>query len=83
MEGCTISATLRTALGSYVGRPASLRVDDGERRNGVAVLVQVHEPYTYLGPFPLRLAARSPASLAVLILEEVVAGRIPQILASL
>ena len=79
-----LRTTLRTALGSYVGRPASLRVDDGERRaNGVAVLVQVHEPYTYLGPFPLRLAARSPASLVVLILEEVAAGRIPQILASL
>jgi diacylglycerol kinase family enzyme len=78
-----LRTTLRTALGSYVGRPASLRVDDGDRRaDGVAVLVQVHEPYTYLGPFPLRLAPRSPASLAVLILEEVVAGRIPQILAS-
>ena len=59
-----LRTTLRTALGSYVGRPASLRVDDGERRaDGVAVLVQVHEPYTYLGPVPLRIAPRSPPRL--------------------
>ncbi len=78
-----LRTTLRTALGSYVGRPASLRVDDGERRaDGVAVLVQVHEPYTYLGPFPLRIARRSPASLAVLVLEELAAARIAEILAN-
>ena len=67
---------LRTALGSYVGRHRSGWTTATGADNGVAVLVQVHEPYTYLGPFPLRLAPRSPASLAVLILEEVVAGRI-------
>ena len=60
MAGLHYLAPLSAPLSVLCGRPASLRVDDGDRRaDGVAVLVQVHEPYTYLGPFRFGLH-RSP-----------------------
>ncbi len=55
---------------NYRHRPANLRVTcDGERLDAVAVLVQVHDPYTYFGKLPLRLTRKSTPGLAVLVIE--------------
>jgi len=39
---------------------------DGERFDAVVALTQVHDPYTYFGPFPLHLAADAPEGVATL-----------------
>lgn len=45
-------------LGSWRTRPANLRVEcDGDRMDAVAVLAQVHGPYTYFGRVPLHITA--------------------------
>lgn len=45
-------------LQSWRSRPANLRIEcDGDRMDGVAVLAQVHGPYTYFGRVPLHISA--------------------------
>ncbi len=75
---------LRTALTvvarEYRRRPATLQVSDGDRQaEAVAVLFQVHEPYTYFGWVPLSIAPEAPASLAVLVVEHLNLARVPAI----
>jgi len=44
---------------------------DHGRAEGVAVMAQIHYPYTYFGPVPLRIAPAQPGKLEILVLEEV------------
>ncbi len=48
---------------------------DGEKANAVAVLTQVHWPYTYFGRTPLRLTRGPVAGLSALIIEETTVSR--------
>ena len=57
-------------FGRLRGRPANLRVDcDGVRVDAVAVMVQVHDPFTYFGKVPLRLSPHPGRGLTVLAVE--------------
>lgn len=48
--------TIGTVIGDYRNRPASISVSSGdERADAVALMIQVHHAYTYLGRLPLRL----------------------------
>ena len=66
-----------TALFSPSRRRApNLRVDcDGDRVDAVSVMVQVHDPYTYFGRVPLRLAPQPESGLTVLAIESLGAAR--------
>lgn len=44
--------------------------DQGEAE-GVALMAQIHYPYTYFGPVPLRIAPAQPDKLEILLLEEI------------
>jgi diacylglycerol kinase family enzyme len=69
-------------LTDYRRRPANLRVTcDGERRDAVAVLVQVHDPYTYFGRVPLRLDRGSSDGLTVAAIESLALRRASGVLA--
>lgn len=58
-------------MSEYRERPANLSVTcDGQRLDAVAVLVQVHDPYTYFGRFPLRLTRKTGPGLAVAVIEK-------------
>jgi len=77
----------RSAVGVVLSRdnrqPPNMRVDDGERSvNAAAVLVQVHDPYTYFGRVPLRVSRHPHTGLAVLLVERLTLPRIPAILAA-
>jgi diacylglycerol kinase family enzyme len=77
----------RSAAGVVLSRvhrqPATMRVSDGARsEDAAAVLVQVHDPYTYFGALPLRISRRSRAGLGVLLIERLTLPRIPLILAA-
>ncbi|MDQ3783011.1 MAG: hypothetical protein M3349_08765 [Actinomycetota bacterium] len=62
-------------------RPANLRVDcDGERVDAVAVMCQVHDPFTYFGRMPLRLAPQPEAGLTVVAIESLPLRRVPAVL---
>jgi diacylglycerol kinase family enzyme len=53
-------------LGTYRTKLPNLRIDcAGEHIDGVTVVVQVHDRYSYLGPLPLRLAPGADADLTV------------------
>jgi len=53
-------------LGSYRTKLPNLRVEcAGERVDGVTVVVQVHDRYSYFGPLPLRLAPGGDSDLTV------------------
>ena len=53
-------------FGSYRTKLPNLRIDcAGERIDGVTVVVQVHDRYSYFGPLPLRLAPVAAADLTV------------------
>jgi len=71
-------------LTEYRNRPANLSVTcDGERLDAVAVLVQVHDPFTYFGRLPLRLTNKNVLGLSVLVIESLALARsIPILLRS-
>jgi diacylglycerol kinase family enzyme len=70
------SSALTTLVRSYRGRPANLRVECvGTRTDAVAVMVQVHEVYTYFGRVPLRLGAAPRHGLVACAIESVGALR--------
>ena len=61
------STALGVLLGDWRTRPATLRVEcDGERHDAVAVIAQVHGPYSYLGRIPLHLAPGSTRGFAAI-----------------
>jgi diacylglycerol kinase family enzyme len=63
-------------------RPANLRVEcDGERVDAVAVMCQVHDPFTYFGRMPLRLSPTPGDGLTVLAVEALPVRRVPRVLA--
>ena len=60
-----------------------MRVEDGRRAaDAAAVLVQVHDPYTYFGRMPLRVAANTHDGLAVMLVERLTLTNVPSILLS-
>jgi diacylglycerol kinase family enzyme len=76
----------RSAAGALLSRSRrrtpNLRVDcDGDRVDAVSVLIQVHDPYTYLGRIPLRLAPKPGAGLTVLAIESLRLPRAASIVA--
>lgn len=63
-------------LSRYRVRPANLRVDcDGERVDAVTLMAQVHDPYTYFGRVPMRLAPRGEPGLKVVAIESLALPR--------
>lgn len=63
-------------------RPANLRVEcDGDRVDAVAVMCQVHDPFTYFGRLPLRLSPDPGQGLTVLAIESLPLHRVPSVLA--
>lgn len=49
-------SAIKTAWSGFRGRPPTLRaVAHSRTADGVAVVVQIHGPYTYFGPIPLRV----------------------------
>jgi len=51
-----VRSAATVAIRDYRAKPANLRATcDGVSVNGVSVMVQVHMPYTYFGPVPLRI----------------------------
>jgi diacylglycerol kinase family enzyme len=49
-------SALKTVWSGFRNRPATLRaVAHGRSADGVAVVAQIHGPYTYFGPIPLRV----------------------------
>lgn len=64
-------------------QPPTMRVEAGElSADAAAVLVQIHDPYTYFGRVPLRVSTASHQGLAVLVIERLTATNVPQILAA-
>jgi diacylglycerol kinase family enzyme len=73
-----ISALLR----DWRGRPANLRAEvDGVRVDGVAVLTQVHHPYTYFGRVPLNITQGPVDGLAALVAGDLEVHRSAEIFA--
>jgi len=65
-------STLGQAFGSYLGRPANLRVEcAGDRVDAVAVFVQVHDLYTYFGAVPISLSTATADELTAIAVEKV------------
>ena len=62
--------------------PANLRITcDGERVDAVAAMIQVHDPFTYFGMMPLRLAPQQGSGLTVAAVESLALRRAVPILA--
>jgi len=63
-----VRSAISVAIRDYRTKPANLRATcDGDGVNAVSVMVQVHNPYTYFGPVPLRLTddvGEGPAAFA-------------------
>lgn len=58
--------TIGTVLGDYRGRPPTISIGaDGNRSDAVAVMVQIHHAYTYLGRVPLRLGSTDDGLVAL------------------
>lgn len=75
-------SAISTLLGKWRDRPANLRVDiDDERMDGVAVLTQVHHPYTYFGPVPLHITRGPVDGLAAVIAGDLEVHRSAEIFA--
>lgn len=67
-------------LRDWRSRPANLRVDiDGDRTDGVAVLAQVHHPYTYFGRVPLHITREPVDGLAAVVAEDLEVHRAAEI----
>lgn len=63
-------------LSRFRNRPATMRVTSADQQaNAVAVLTQVHWPYTYFGRLPLRLTPAPAKDLSALIVERATASR--------
>jgi diacylglycerol kinase family enzyme len=63
-------SALAKLLTEWRSRPANLEAAiDGDRATGVAVLVQVHFPYTYFGPMPLRITDGPVDGLATIVVD--------------
>ena len=80
----------QTAIGTmwsqFRKRPPNLRVEaEGHRADAVAVMVQIHDTYTYLGPRPLGIGPEPAGGLTVLVLDRldlgVSSGMLPRLLA--
>jgi len=75
-------SAISTLLTDWRGRPANLRVDvDGTRADGVAALIQVHNPYTYFGPVPLHITRESIDGLAAVVANNLEVHRAAEIFA--
>jgi diacylglycerol kinase family enzyme len=75
-------SAISTLLTDWRGRPANLRVDiDGARVDGVASLVQVHNPYTYFGPVPLHITKDAVDGLAAVVANDLEVHRAAEIFA--
>lgn len=58
--------TIATVVRDYRKRPATISVTTGsERTDAVALMVQIHDAYTYLGRLPLRLGASEQGLVAM------------------
>lgn len=67
-------------LRDWRGRPANLRVDvEGDRIDGIAVLAQVHHPYTYFGRVPLHITREPVDGLAAVVAEDLKVRRAAEI----
>ncbi len=67
-------------LADWRGRVPNLRVEcDGERSDALAVLAQVHGPYTYFGNVPLFLTPRRLAGFVALAAEDLEVHRSAEI----
>ena len=63
-------------LSKFRTRPPTMRASSGERHgDAVAVITQVHWPYTYFGRTPLRITPHSVTGLSSLIVEKVPPAR--------
>ncbi len=63
-------------VSKFRNRLPTLRVTSGNQHaNAVAVLTQVHWPYTYFGRTPLRLTPRPAEGLSTLIIERATVSR--------
>jgi diacylglycerol kinase family enzyme len=68
-------------LGDWRSRSANLRVDcNGDRKDAVAVLVQVHRPYTYFGRVPLDLSDRATSGMVAGAVSDLEVHRATEIL---
>ena len=73
-------SALAKLLTEWRSRPASLAVStDGDRADGVAVLVQVHHPYTYFGPVPLQITDGPVGGLAAAVVDSLEVHRAAEI----
>lgn len=57
----------------------TLHIGDQSVR-AVGVMIQLHDPYTYFGPMPLRVAPESSDILDVLVIERISVRRLPGVL---
>jgi diacylglycerol kinase family enzyme len=63
--------------------PPMMRVESGQRAvDAAAVLVQIHDPYTFFGRFPLRVSTTPHDGLAVMLVERLTLLNVPAILLS-
>lgn len=59
-------SAVKTVWSGFRDRPPTLRAAaHGRRADGVAVVVQIHGPYTYFGPIPLRIGPSHDDGLTV------------------
>ena len=73
-------SALSKLLTEWRNRPANLHAAiDGDEANGVAVLVQVHHPYTYFGPVPLQLTDGPVGGLATVVVDSLEVHRAAEI----
>lgn len=60
----------------FRNRPPSIRVVSGdEKADAVAVMTQIHWPYTYFGSIPLRITRRPVPGLSALVIEKAPVSR--------
>jgi diacylglycerol kinase family enzyme len=68
-------------LADWRGRSPNLRIEcNGERKDAVAVLTQVHRPYTYFGFVPLDLSDRATAGMVAGAVDDLEVHRAAEIL---
>jgi diacylglycerol kinase family enzyme len=73
-------SALKVAFSDIRGRPSNLRIHAGDRKaDGIALMAQFREVYTYFGKFPLRFERAVPQPLTLLVVKELPRRRIPAI----
>lgn len=73
-------SAVSTLLREWRTRPANLRVEiDSDQADGVAALVQVHDPYTYFGPVPLHITTGPVDGLAAVVVSDLEVHRAAEI----